>query len=215
MSRAPGRRRSPAHPCGIDRASSCEPRADSNRRFRLERAASWAAKRRGRGRYQMVACTAVAASSGGELNPQRQGQNLSCCRLHHPRRVPPDERTGPLGASSAVAPRRALPRRVRSRPSRYDRVEEREPAVSRLRPAAYTPVEGCRNLTPERLVTPAACRSRRVYHSHGSTVQRSPRRAPRAIPLDASRLSHDVRCDRATRCRRRRGTPSGRRSAPA
>jgi hypothetical protein len=75
-----------------------QPRADSNRRFRLERAASWAARRRGQGPDQKV-----RQLGGEDSNLQQQGQNLPCCRLHHPRMGSSRVRRTGCGSRASIA----------------------------------------------------------------------------------------------------------------
>ena len=83
-------RRSPAHPRGTNRASVCSPE-------QIRTAVTALRGRRPRPLDDGARLHVLLELGGEDSNPQRQDQNLLCCRLHHPRRsrqtsgrVPPD-----------------------------------------------------------------------------------------------------------------------------
>ena len=113
-------RRSPARRAGL---LPVQPRADSNCRYRLERAASSATRRRGQISCQSRRGGRCCELGGEDSNPQRQDQNLLCCRLHHPRRSVHD--SGRVSSGSQAIPRRAEPGDRALPPEEEHRVEQR------------------------------------------------------------------------------------------
>ena len=191
QSRAATTRRSPAPPSrGTNRASVCSPE-------QIRTAVTALRGRRPRPLDDGARLAVPCCELGGEdSNPQRQDQNLLCCRLHHPRR-------------SRQTSGRVPPRSSRSRSAGYGgyasgaqpvegalaaeeehRVEQREPPVHAL----DRRVDRGRGL-PDILMPSASVTGCSVERVDGSTRRtrraRSPRRAPRAMRSVLSTTAHD------------------------